>query len=149
MYDTETVFKGKITNNRLFVADRQKMYDSHLQGLSGERVEIIIRKEKRKATTNQFKFYFGGIIKGTCMKSTLFAGWSAESIDHYFRYRYAFTMKKSNGKEQRETHDLALYSTDDMIKFIDQVIAELAQNGIEVLSPEEYQTFKNRDYFNS
>lgn len=148
MYETDYVFTGKKLNGK-FIADKPKMYQSHIDSFEDKsELEIIVRPKRRKATTKQFGFYFGGIIKGTCMKATLFEGWKAKEIDDFFRSEFAWHYEKVNGSEKKVNDDIALYTTEEMKKFVDDVIQYLAESGIEVLDPSEYISSKVRSYFN-
>lgn len=143
MPEVQIYHLGTVKNGRV-VYDRPVFLQSELDKLEGRQIRIYFEEIKEKKSIPQLAFYFGGIIRKTCMGSTLFEGWMEGEIDQFFRTRflsYIKTIRSSDGTVtfttvQNELRDL---TKDEMTLFINHVIQFLAENGIEVLEPEMYK----------
>lgn len=54
--------------------------------LNGKRGYAIIEEEVDKASSNQFAYYFGGIIRHECMSSNVFAGMTEKEIHNHLLF---------------------------------------------------------------
>ena len=113
--------------------------------LEGRDFELQIKEKFRKVTNDQYGFYFGGIL-ATCYESEMFSGFDRhdEIHDQYFSPKFLSykVIREVAGKKyeiRRET-PLSKLTVPEMTVFIEKVLAECAQLGIEVLSPQEYNT---------
>jgi hypothetical protein len=124
--------------------------------LESERFQMILQKEVILRSTSSLGYYFGGIIRNTCMRSNLFESWTFNEIDNFFRKNF-LTYKKElvryigiKDKKRKKKivvsvpveDSLENLSQDKMNIFLNQVIAFLSQEGIEVLSPSDYKLQK-------
>jgi hypothetical protein len=136
------IHKGIVVNGRIEY-DRPNIYIEKVNSLEGERVDVIIEKEKKFKTNSQLGYYFGGIIE-TCLVTNAFEGWTKDEIDKYFRKKHLrydrffvhpITQKEYYTTFYRQLEDL---SVDEMKKFIDDVLNEIAEMEIYPLTPDEY-----------
>lgn len=143
MPEVQIYHNGIVRNGRI-VYDRPLFYTSELARLEGKNVRVIIEEQKERKTVPQLAFYFGGIIRKTCMGSTLFEGWMEEEIDQFFRKRFLSYIKTIHFSDNTVTpvqviNELRDLTKEEMTLFINHVIQFLAENGIEVLEPEMYK----------
>jgi hypothetical protein len=69
-----------------FVWDDLEMFRLIKKTLDGKRGYAIIEEEVDKASSNQFAYYFGGIIRRECMSSNVFAGMSEKEIHNHLLF---------------------------------------------------------------
>jgi hypothetical protein len=143
MPEVQIYHYGTVKNGRI-IYDRPVFYQAELQKLDGKDVKVVIEERKEKKTIPQLAFYFGGIIRKTCLESTLFEGWMDEEIDQFFRHRFLSYIKTMRYPDNTSAavkviNELRDLSKDEMTMFISHVIRFLNENGIEVLEPEMYK----------
>ena len=125
------------------------LYNRKIQSLEGKKISVTIEEYREKATKDQFGFLFGGIIP-TALEHECYAGWEKRELVNHFENEFLMEpvrkFKKINNKEvacpiwiARKVSEL---DTKEMTIFIEKIIARLAEEGIVVLSPDEYKTKK-------
>lgn len=91
---------------------------------------------------DQLGYLHGGIIRGTCMKTEYYGGWTAKEIYNDFCQRFAEeTVYKERGGliyELKVRDSIKDYSKKRMAEFITDILNFLAMEDIHPLSPEEY-----------
>jgi hypothetical protein len=141
--DVTVLHKGTVRNG-IIVYDYPKLYSGKLKSLEGKRVDVSLELEHEPVTKYQWAYYFGGIIKGTCMKSTAFAGWTYDEI-HQAIVAHLRTNTKvvvfPDGSENilRYVDDLKQYSVGQMAVYIEDVLNFLAEKDIHPLPPDHYK----------
>lgn len=143
MPEVQIYHLGTVKNGRVDY-DRPVFYQSEMAKLEGKKIRAYFEEIKEKKTVSQLAFYFGGIVRKTCMGSTLFDGWMEEEIDQFFRKRFLTYIKTIQYLDKTSEfvqviNELRDLNKDEMTIFIDRVIQFLAEHGIEVLDPEMYK----------
>jgi hypothetical protein len=113
-----------------------------LAELEGKEVEEIIKEKPKKSSTDQYGYYFGGVI-GECKKVEKFGGWEEKEIDEFFcdkflSYPKMIKVSDTSYKEVIRTQSKATLSKKELAEFIDKVISWCATEGIYIRTPEEY-----------
>ncbi len=138
---TQLKLRGDVKNEKP-IYDHPDIYEMIMKELEGKRFEVIFKKEHIDVTANQWAYYFGGIIGGTCMRCAMFEGWTKDEIDLHFRKTLrSYTISRLiNGKMTYEQgyDDIGRYSLDEMVLFIEDVLNYLATFEIIPLSPQDY-----------
>lgn len=123
------------------------LYVKVLQELEGKEFEEIVKEKQEKPSKNTHGFYRGGII-ASCLTTEKFAGWDKDEIDDFFCNMFlSEKIEKVFGTTRTEitrigsTGDL---NQKEMNEFIEKVIHWLSEEGIEILSPEQYNLSKYR-----
>lgn len=128
---------------------RPELYLRQIQLLEGKEFEERIKEKFVKPSTSTHAFYRGAIIP-TCLLTEKFGGWSEDEIHTFFTNMYlSRTIEKvfeSSGEvvELKEIDSTGSLNQKEMNIFIERVLAFLADEGIEVLSPEQYSLSKYR-----
>lgn len=130
------------------------LYQRQILSLEGREFCEVITERKKKPSTDQHAYYRGGIL-GTCIKTEYFAHFNDEEQIHedffapmFLSYSVQIITPKESyiQKKVRSTADL---SRKEYAEFIDKVIMWCAENGIEILSPDDYyQTYYKTVYKN-
>lgn len=141
--DVQIKHKGILNNGKL-IHDFPKVYKAKIDSLEGCRFELILEREHEKVTPSQWAYYYGGIIRGTCMKSETFSGWTFKEI-HEAILKHLRTNTKvvifPDGSEtlMEYTDDLKQYSKLEKSKYIEDVLNFLAEKDIHPLPPDYYK----------
>lgn len=120
-----------------------ELYQRQIDSLEGKRFVEIIQEVKNKPSRNQYNYYRGGILP-TCFQSEMFCHLDNKDKVHELYFAKKFLTHKELvilGNERYEvdiTRSLADLSDSEMTDFIDRVLADCANLGIYILSPEEY-----------
>lgn len=128
---------GKINFKDLELFNKQK------DGLRGKKVIIYMLEDEPKATTDQIKYYFGVLLR-IAHKSNDYNHFDKSDDLHYkhFGNKYlGYTEveeKEGIKKLVKKIKSIAELPMSEMSDFIERVIVDLAQDGIDVLSPQEY-----------
>lgn len=128
---------------------RPELYLKQIQALEGKEFEEQIQEKFIKASQSSHAYYRGGII-GSCLLTDKFAGWEEQDVHKYFTNKFLKrTIEKVFQSTGEVAHLTSIESTGslnqkEMNIFIEKVIAECAQEGIEILSPDEYNISKYR-----
>ena len=120
-----------------------ELYQKQIDSLEGRKFVEIIEPVVKKPSLDQYGYYRGGILP-TCHSSDFFIHFDNKDDIHtlYFAKKYlSYTRLVALPNERyevTETRSLADLDREEMKDFIDRVLVECANLGIEVLSPEEY-----------
>jgi len=141
--DVKVIHKGTIKNG-IKCYDYPKVYQANLDSLEGKRFEETLELEHEKVTSLQWGYYYGGIIKGTCMKTETFRGWPYKDIEEAIRKHLRTTDKvvvfpDGSQNVMQYTDDLRQYSKDEMVIYIEDVLNFLAEKDIHPLPPDYYK----------
>ncbi len=133
--------QAKVVNGKILYYN-QELYSSHLYKLEGKQVDVIIKERFKKASLDQFGYYFGGILKA-CHESEYFSHFDkSEDIDVYFEDKFRsyrrMVILPNERYEVKKHRGLSELSTSEMAEFMERVLAHCSELGINVLSPEEY-----------
>jgi hypothetical protein len=147
-------FYGTVVNGvRMYY--RSQLHNSRLKQLEGKVFEETLEIKYEEKTDDQRGYYFGGIIRATCMETEAFEGWTFDEIRNelegrYLSYATTKTIKKLDGQEitteVKGRDSIADLSKKKMSEFINNVLNFLATLEIYPLSPEEYLTGKYQSY---
>lgn len=152
MSSKEIILKGTVRKGQ-FLFKRKKLAQRIIDGLEGKEFEMVLSEEEPDKSTSQLGYYFGGIIRNTCMKTELFAGWEFDEIDDFFRKRFLSYKKElvrylriKDSPRRRKlvvsakvTERLESLSRYKMRIFLEKVIMFLATEKIYPLDPNEYK----------
>lgn len=124
------------------------LYNQQLLELEGCDIVMTMKKRHEKPSLSQYGYYRGAILIA-CYQSEIFS--SADNKDQihddYFSPKFLSYKKMVDfGGQQREVvryMSLADLSKDEMSEFIQKVLAECNELGIEILPPE---LFYNKYY---
>lgn len=116
----------KVSNGKFYFEDRE-MFDFVKRSLEGKRGYAIIKEIEEDISPNQFAYYFGGIIRGECMNSNAFAGWTERQIHEYLlktlEGEVKPILKKSGEVVHEETvPDFSMFRKRKMAEYISKVI---------------------------
>jgi hypothetical protein len=145
--EVQIVFKGTITSRGVFVPERPLLYKARIDELKQKKVALTLEPDIPPKTTAQLAYFYGGIIRNSCVGSFDFDGWSADEIEKYIIASVCSYKKTmwANGQEivVHMIDEIRKYNKVQMSKFIEDVIRFLAVNhGIEVLPSEEMKLNK-------
>ncbi len=137
-----------IVRNGKKVYYNPELYVRQLQDLEGKEFEETISPKFKKPSQGLFAFYWGGIIS-TCLTDEQFGGWDKDEADAWFCKLFLTRMVQKTMPDGqniqipiiRGTSDL---SQEEMIEFCLKVEMYLANRGIQLLTPEEYNLTKYR-----
>jgi len=123
--------------------DNPDLYRQQLQELEGKRFVEIIKEQHKKPTVNQNGFYRGGILP-TCHSSEIFSHFDTKDDIHtnYFAPKFLSYVVQVQIKNERyeikKVRSLTELSEKEFALFVERVLVECAELGIEVLDPSQY-----------
>lgn len=135
---------GKVIRGKLNFYNVQ-LWNQQLDALEGKEYDLVIKEKHKKPTLDQFGYYRGGILT-TCHSSDIFMHFDKPDDIHenYFAPKflsYTVMVQLPNEKyELKKVRSMADLTREETAIFIDRVLADCAELGIHVLSPEEYYT---------
>lgn len=140
--EANVVHYGKMKDNgEPEFYDKERFKQNRLE-LRGKEFGLIIFEKQEKVTIDQHGYMRGGIIAATCMRAEKFAGWNEIEIYNYFADMFFFVpVIKTFGEitvKFKKRLSMTTCGKKRASKFIDDTIRYLSEEGIEVLSPEEY-----------
>lgn len=127
-----------------------KLHAQTLSELEGKEFEEITREKIKRISLDAHGYYRGGVL-GTAMECEMFGGWERDDIHDFFAKMFlAYTktniLRLPDGTERtiliKKVQSTANIGKTKMKVFTDKVIVWLAQHGVVVLSPEEYELGK-------
>lgn len=127
----EPIFQGKVENGTLKIRNISDYY-LHLRKLSGERVEIIVRKQRKTRTVQQNSYYWGVVVR-LCSETT---GYPPEDMHEILKGKF---LGRSDGRFRwyRSTRSL---TTAEMAEYIEDIKEWAAlpseQGGLETVIPD-------------
>jgi len=143
MSNVPIILRGKVVKGVRHY-NNPRLVELQLEKLEGKEFEEVLQKKREGISGDQYAYYFGGIIAGTCMKAEIFAGWTKDEIDQYFCTELLSLSKVRvvGGKVKQivnvqQKSDLSMA---EFAEFVDNVIKLLAmEHQIAVLPPEDYK----------
>lgn len=127
-------FFGEFKDGKLTL-DRPKIFKTWAKSQTG-RFELTVGKESEDVTQQQWGYYFACVV-GTAVNNGDFEGWTADEIDGYLCKKF-LTVDKGTLKERVKSKSRC--TREEIAKFIDESIMDLAGNGIIVLPPNKIWT---------
>ena len=133
--------QAKVVNGKILYYN-QELYRNNLYQLEGKQVDVVIKEKHRKASADQFGYYFGGILP-TCHEANLFQHFDkSDDIDIYFEdkfrsYRRMIVLPNER-YEVKKHRGLSEMSVSEVSEFLERVLAHCEELGIHVLTPDEY-----------
>lgn len=129
------VFFGVIKNSRLNLY-RAGDFELWLSTMEGKEISVDVKIKSKKRTNPQNAYYWKILqIAGREI------GYTPEELHQTFKSKFNLEHKNYKGKELDIVKSTAKLNTAEFTEYLDNVIRELAELGISVLSPEEfYQT---------
>jgi len=133
---------GRVRGGKV-IFELPALYQQELIGLEGKDIVMTIKKRHQKATMSQYGYYRAAIL-GACYESEMFSSMDNRDQIHelYFAPKFLSfkTMTEISGKkvEVNRVRSLADLDKDEMSDFVSRVLADCADNEIEVLAPELY-----------
>ena len=123
------------------------LYKKHILLLEGKEFDEVLKEKRVSVSTDTHGYYRAGVLK-TALESEKFGGWDEDELHAFFANMFLKTTftKVVSG---REYHVPKILSTGDlsqaeMNQFIEKVVYWLAQEEIEILSPDHYNLTKYR-----
>jgi len=119
------------------------LYKKQIDALEGRRFVEVIQEVKNKPSPSQYGFYRGGILPA-CYESEMFSHLDNKDLIHecYFAKKFLthkqLVVLKNERYEVDITRSLADIDDKEMSDFIEKVLAECADLGIYIMSPNEY-----------
>lgn len=143
----EIKHSGKVVNG-VKIYSNPLLYHQQIQDLEGKEFIEVIKEKTRKPSISQYGYYRGGILP-TCHSSEMFFHFDNKDDIHtnYFAPKFlsykVLVELKNERYEITKVKSLSQLSEKEFSIFIERVLADCAENGIEILTPEEY---KNKHY---
>lgn len=141
----DIIFTGHVRNGKR-IYHKPILVEKIIEQLEGQQFEEVIKKKEKGKSHSQLAYYFGGIVKKTCMECTLFEGWTEKEIDAFFRQEFIgyVATKVIDGKQENflVAEHLSNLTVAEMANFIDRVTQWLAEHEIYVLTPDEFKLNK-------
>ncbi|MCC7514513.1 MAG: hypothetical protein IT212_07455 [Bacteroidia bacterium] len=125
-----------------------ELHTRQMQDLDGKEFEEVIKEKHVKPSTSTHGYYRGGIIS-SCLTTNEFAGWDKEEVNDYFCGLFLKRVVEKIFPDGKRVEVIHIGSTGDlnqreMNEFIETVVRYLAEKGIYILSPDEYNLTKYR-----
>ena len=140
--EVQIIHKGTIQNGKK-IYDFPNVYQAKLDQLEGKRFEETLELEHEKVTKDQWAYLYGGIIRGTCMKSEMFSKWTfdeiRESLVEHLRTGIKIVIKDGKSFPEKYEDDLKQYSVQEMSSYIEDVLNFLGELDIHPLPPDYYK----------
>ena len=133
---------GKVVAGRIIYYNKP-LFDRQVYELESSEVELIIKKKHKAPSPDQYGYYRGGILSA-CYNSEMFSHLDKQDDIHelYFAPKFlSYTrMCIINGvkKEVVVTRSMADLDRMEVAEFIQKVLAECNELGIEVQPPDAY-----------
>jgi len=134
---------GKVLPNGKIIFHNEELWENQRLSLAGKEFELVIKPRVRKASLNQYGYYFGGIL-GTCLTCEQFSHYTKPEEIHEEVFKpmflsYSVLVKVGNKKWTRTvTRGLSELNKEETSEFIQNVLNFCAQEGIEVLPADQY-----------
>lgn len=141
--ETLFVHRGIIRDDLVPVFDEPEFWRNNRIQMRGKRFELILREEFAKKTKGQLGFLFKAVIRGECVNSEYFFGWSEKKILEHLEGElstYLFSYFDINGVERKKEVILTLHSMNkkQTTIFIEKVLVYLSELGIEIKDEKNY-----------
>ena len=123
-----------------------------IEAQGGEGFDVARVKSKR-VSNDTYAYFFGGVLK-TAMQFEKFGGWEEDDIRYEYEMMFLaeekmMIIRNSEGVEVgrkvvKKHRSISDCNQKEVNEFIEKVIADLAMNGIVVLTPEQYYLEKHK-----
>lgn len=137
---------GNIENGIVYFYNL-KLYEENVKQLEGKEIEVIIQEKHEEPTVDQHGYFRGGIVP-TALESEKFGGWSEEEFVDFLKNKFLsrVILKEVGGKKYTivRLESFTKISKKMMSEFIDKTLNFLAEEGIDVLPPDNYKLNKYR-----
>lgn len=134
---------GKVNFKDLELFNKQK------DSLRGKKAIIYILEDEPNSSPDQIKYYFGVLLR-IAHKSNDYNHFDKSDDLHYKHFGNKYLgyseVEEKEGKKRlvRKIKSIAELPMSEMSEFIERVIVDLAMDGIDVLSPQEYALKQNK-----
>jgi len=114
-----------------FIFEDKEMLDFIRRSFEGKKGYAIIEEVKKDISTDQYAYYFGGIIRRECMVSEAFGGMKESEVHNVLMMEsgHSQTVTFAHPKKGRVVYevpeDIKKWSMRKMVHYIEQVIALL------------------------
>jgi len=131
---------GRVRNGKV-IFDIASLYDDQLRELEGKQIVMTIKERHKSPTKSQYGYYRGCILP-ICYETEMFSAYDNKDEIHefYFADKFlSYTIKDpKTGKEKQRVRSLSDITDKEMSVFIERVLAECAELGIEIPPSEMY-----------
>ena len=133
---------GRVRNGKT-IFDNVELYQQNLLELEGKEFSLIIKEKHKKPSNNQYGYYRGGILP-VCYESEHFINMDKKDDIHEYYFAPKFLSYKKlvviggQTKEVSRVRSLADLSNKEMSEFIERVISDCYELGIEVMPAESF-----------
>jgi hypothetical protein len=127
-----TTFTGSVVNGRLKL-DNREAFDRFTRLLDGKRVELQLRKFKRKRTLPQNSFYWAGVVSALAEH---FGYERLEDMHYELRRLFLSVPIDENFAKVRSTTEL---TTEEFSQYMERCMQLAAENGVYIAFPEEVE----------
>lgn len=139
--------RGKVKDGKL-IYYIPELYANNIRALESKEFELVIKEKSKRASTDQFAYYRGGIL-GTCYETEMFSHFNGrdEIHENYFAplfLSYKVMVELPTKKyELTKVRSLADLNMKEFSEFITRVIAHCeSELGITIASSEDYYITK-------
>lgn len=140
-----------IIKNKKVLLHNITLYNRNIESLEGKQIEFTIKEIHESPTLDQYAYYRGGVIE-TALTAECFGGWSGDEVDKelsdmFLGINRMVEYKRKDGSIVSKITRFvpskdSSFPKKSMAEFIDKCIMFLAQEGVEVYSPEIYKLTK-------
>jgi hypothetical protein len=127
-----TSFSGSVVNGQLKL-DNRPAFDRITRLLDGKRVELTIRKFRKKRTVPQNSFYWKAIVE---VLAEHFGYERAEDMHYELRRLYLSTPINEQFARVKSTTEL---STEEFSQYMERCMQLAAENGVYIAFPDEVE----------
>lgn len=132
------IFKGKVEKGKV-ILDTPARYLIQISRLENQRIELILRKEKKDRSNQQNKAYWGIIIE-ILSEQEAFGGYTKDEIHDALREKFlSYRDEKTGLLKMRSTTSLSTVEFNDYYAQIQRWAAEFLQ--IYIPDPNEAEGF--------
>lgn len=131
---------GTVINDEVIMYN-EDLLKQQFAGYEGKEFYLEVREKPKNVTQDQHGYYRGAIVP-TCLEFESFGGWDEKMVhdffvDEFLSYKKIMTYK-GVPKEVKIIPSHSSLNRKEMSEFIDKVLQWLAQEGIYVMTPEQY-----------
>ena len=130
MKNISPIWRGNVEKGKLALHQKE-LFAKYLHSLRGE-VEIIVRKWKKRRTSNQNKYYWGVVVPILCDS----LGYSNEEMHDALKWKFLRNKEREKLPTVKSTSGL---STIEFNNYIDEIVRWAAQEGIVIPDPSQVE----------
>ena len=135
------VFHAEIKNGKRVVRGSKISFSDYVRATykEGERIVLTIKKYRKARTDKQNLYYWGGVLDTIVQEIADTTGNDAETLHRTFKYMFLPKQRVMwRGIERKVVPSTTNLDVNEFSEYVNKVIAEAAQLGIVIQSPEEY-----------